>query len=244
MSVDTSSQATIDFVVTGFGPFHDAPENPTTLLADKLCAYLSDKSTSYQRLVNVPVKTIVMETSAAAVQKEINKLYQQTIQEKKAHKEGTVTVLLHLGVNYRGKNFQVESCAYNDATFRVPDEQGYQPHNQTIVSKHELGKPLGTLLDATKIVQQVNATNTGQDKKVETQAVVSLDPGRFVCNYVYCYSLDKFACNKESSSQSPFRCIFLHVPPAEVVGIDEQLDFVARLMDAICKQIDATMPVG
>jgi len=37
------------------------------------------------------------------------------------HQTPTTTVLLHLGVDFNATQFKLEQCAYNDATFRVPD---------------------------------------------------------------------------------------------------------------------------
>ena len=47
-----------------------------------------------------------------------------------------ITVLLHLGVNYQGTQIQLEECSYNDATFRIPDQRGYQPYKEPIIYGH------------------------------------------------------------------------------------------------------------
>lgn len=39
---------------------------------------------------------------------------------------------LHLGVDARARGFKLEQLAVNDATFRVPDQRGWQPTGQLI----------------------------------------------------------------------------------------------------------------
>jgi hypothetical protein len=39
---------------------------------------------------------------------------------------------LHLGVDTRGDHFKLERQAANEATFRVPDEAGWQPSRQLV----------------------------------------------------------------------------------------------------------------
>jgi hypothetical protein len=76
----------------------------------------------------------------------------------------------------------------------------------------------------------------------------SSDPGRFVCNYIYCYSLNRFcqtpaAGNDEddpsrvSQPKHKFASLFLHVPPITVIPQDEQLKFVVELMKVIRHQL-------
>lgn len=39
---------------------------------------------------------------------------------------------MHLGVDIKGHHFKLEQQAVNDATFRVPDQRGWQPIAQLI----------------------------------------------------------------------------------------------------------------
>jgi pyroglutamyl-peptidase len=127
----------------------------------------------------------------------------------------TTTVLLHLGVDYNSSQFKLEQCAYNDATFRVPDERGYQPHCECIIldgnienkcsevdassSAHRYpswGKCLRTTLDLQSLRDELQqCTNE--------HVTISTDPGRFVCNYTYYLSLDRcHSMNSERNSIS------------------------------------------
>jgi pyroglutamyl-peptidase len=282
-----ASSPDVSFIVTGFGPFQDAKVNPTMILARKLVGYLKAKEAEAEPSIGVGshrvplssmTQTVVIETSANAVQQEMDALSDQI---SKQGQDNKVVVLLHLGVNYRGTHFQVESCAYNEADFRIPDERGYQPQNEAIVEAYPVGATLNTLLDVPPLVTFLNATGNGaeEDKQEEVKhknlrsaannnapfvvAKSSIDPGRFVCNYVYCYSLDKFQCSHlaavsasattdtdsatsppvAAKKESNVRCLFLHVPPFAVVSEEEQLHVVSNLMVALYQQVRVQIQV-
>lgn len=307
----------VRFVVTGFGPFANASVNPTTVLVEELVDYLKRTEEGKGRVGSVGdgggdsggdepdqrrsrslpplssvTRTCVIETSAVAAEREIDRLHDSLFAELegksvkvegKSAEEGSggvqaaaaaaaaaIVVMLHLGVNYVGKKFQIEKCAYNDADFRIPDERGHQPRRSKIVEHCELGEPLETLLDVPDLVRELNGTSTSSAKATVParssvsannnpgsrnccqRSVVSTDPGRFVCNYTYFYSLSKFRCSRcgtgkdgdgngehmtTSSPSTSFRSIFLHVPPFDVVAEEEQLSFIADLMECIRKQV-------
>jgi len=221
----------VSFVVTGFGPFCDAKQNPTSTIANKLIAYLRERDDEESAILASSTTTMVIETALEAAKKEVDGIYQQILGNKQ--KEDTtnhVYVVLHLGVNYRGENFELEQCAYNEADFRVPDERGHQPRNAPIAEGVAVGEPIRTELDVDALVQQLNVNLP--DDKAGAKAVRSSDPGRFVCNYTYYYSMSK--CSGHSNR---IRCLFLHVPPFSVASEADQLRFVADLMAAIKLQV-------
>ena len=220
----------IRFIVTGFGPFHGVSDNPTQAIVQNLAEHLKT-TPSFVHLADI-TRTLLLETSAQAVHRELNQLYSELDSESAS----MTTVLLHLGVNYCGTAFQLERCAYNNATFRVPDEQGYQPMQQCIIQGLEFESCLSSRLDVPALVQAMNATfSTAETDACRSRE--SMDAGRFVCNYAYCYSLDKFQSHSQCEAIS-FRSLFLHVPPYEVALLPEQLLFVSNLMDAIYQQLE------
>ena len=58
---------------------------------------------------------------------------------------------------------------------------------------------------------------------------VSDDPGRFLCNYVYYRSLERAGSS-----------VFIHVPPLQVVGLDEQVRFVKSFLEIVAVHFDAS----
>jgi pyroglutamyl-peptidase len=203
---DQPSSTNVSFVVTGFGPFQNIKDNPTTVIAEKLTAYVKDK--------DLLLTTLVIETSAEAAQQETDQLRERFHAEQK----NGITVVLHMGVNFSGTHFQLEQWAYNEAHFRIPDEKGYQPCNKKVIDGCE--PTLMTQLDVEQIRVDIGLESV----------VVSTDPGRFVCNYTYYCSLSKF-----QKAQGVYS-LFLHVPPFSVVPEEEQLRIVTLVLEAIRKQ--------
>lgn len=58
-----------------------------------------------------------------------------------------------------------------------------------------------------------------------------MDPGRFVCNYTYYYSLSKTEQSEQVYS------LFVHVPPFSVVGKEEQMKVIVAIMQCIDAQL-------
>jgi len=206
---NTSSTATSthgtekSIVVTGFGPFGGVEDNPTTVIVRRLDSYL--RSSSGAIVADMVKDYIVLETSAKSVNETMDVLRTEcadaaALAAVNASNDIGRTVprwlLLHLGVA-RSKGFRLESCAYNEATFRIPDQRGYQPTREPIVSnpKDEVGQCYETSLD----LEGLKKTIERDFPNIST--VVSTNPGRFVCNYVYCKSLEvamKYSARKES----------------------------------------------
>ena len=148
-------------------------------------------------------------------------------------------VLIHLGVHYKAECFHLESSAYNEASFRVPDERGFRPRDECVLSTDggcaaRRGEKLSTTLMVPPLVKGM--VSRGHPSKL------SGDPGRFfVCNYTYCYSLDKcrrFNTTGANEADRPtLYSIFVHVPLFQISGKEEQLKFVVGLMDEISMQL-------
>jgi pyrrolidone-carboxylate peptidase len=307
----------ISFIVTGFGPFHGVPENPTMMLAQSLIEYIqhyhegqgdetvdvdevvvstpiptytsssTGSSIALKSTTDIPlsqrIRTLVIETSYKAVQRQIDDIYHEIItlsdsnvtNEDDDRSKSNVVILIHLGVNYKGQQYQLECCAYNEMNFRVPDMNGDQPTNCPIIRVlpyhpqeeedshhrpysvtrpyqssfqtklyHHLstlcqqlnessavtgtttmimmrsrnkkaashlrgGSYIGTHIDATRTSQSDQMNDKQNDKNHDenshnnhtarndssgygTTVVLSTDPGRYVCNYIYFYSMYKF----------------------------------------------------
>ena len=239
LAFDIGSTMKASFIVTGFGPFHGVKVNPTSVIVEKLPEYLHDNG----RDDRSTTQTLVLETSAAGAKEQMDSLYDALCPtNRNTDEDPRILVLIHLGVHSTAKNYHIESCAYNEADFCVPDEAGDQPRNSPILSHCTLGTPLSTLMNVPNLVEKLNVLRCGKPKTTETllPAAVSTNPGRFVCNYTYCYSLDKFQCsslNKDGIASNPVRCLFVHVPSFEVAPEKEQLQFIVDLMDAMEQQL-------
>jgi len=226
----------VQFVVTGFGPFQGVPTNPTTAIVQQLSAQPSSsadaKSSKNISLSYTVVKTHIFATAAETVQKELNCLYHELLQTVNYD---TITIIMHVGV-HKGTQFHLEKNAYNDATFRIPDEQGYQPQQVKIIPNEELGTCHETSLPIENICRELSLSSS-------YPVVASTNPGRFVCNYTYCLSAaqceniqkEHWTCAKEN--KRIFHSLFVHVPKFSVIPMEEQMKFLYDLMEVITKQL-------
>ena len=269
------------FIITGFGPFGTVEENPTTVIIRRLDTYLRSSVVDCgDEIANLVYEYIILETSAQDVSKTMNRLRDTTIlklkqkqdeedDNKNNKRQRQRIILLHLGVA-RTTSFRLESCAYNEATFRIPDICGYQPKQELIIREDVLEKCYKTTLDLTSLCTKL--TNR-YGPKICTE--ISTNPGRYVCNYVYCTSLQIALLSSSASSKSKSKSkseiksvdinnnsnktmenhennesttnnttnhdddddvicsLFLHVPSFSVVPEEEQLSYVAGLLQAL-----------
>ncbi|KAF8819786.1 CHRromatin Organization MOdifier domain-containing protein [Cardiosporidium cionae] len=131
----------------------------------------------------------------------------------KPHKRN---VIIHFGVDSGCSCIKLESVAFNEATFAIPDEQNFKPTSEVIILK---GYPnLHTTLPVKAIAEELN----GKGLKCD----VSFDPGRFLCNYAYYLSLHQVA-------KTNIPVLFVHVPPFNRFSIEKQLEFVSELLQCL-----------
>mmetsp|Transcript_13213 Transcript_13213/g.16115 ORF Transcript_13213/g.16115 Transcript_13213/m.16115 type:complete len:139 (-) Transcript_13213:123-539(-) len=130
---------------------------------------------------------------------------------------------------------------------------GYSPSKLFIHNNNSFGECFVTELDvnrlhcelSTRSISRNLATNDSSSD-VCCGVEVSVDPGRFVCNYTYCYSLKKCAAVKNNCEKEigPGRLpplvysLFLHVPPFSVASEELQLSFITDLIHAIEHQLN------
>lgn len=109
----------VSVVVTGFGAFHGVSDNPTA----HLCAFLEECGPDQLgegawRLVGRPkALTVATQDVQDWICGDLAAL------EKHLRSTAGPVVLVHLGVGQAGP-FQLESTAWNNASFRCPDERG------------------------------------------------------------------------------------------------------------------------
>jgi len=134
--------------------------------------------------------------------------------------------VVHLGVDSRSTAFRLERCAFNDATFRVPDERGCCPSAERLLSC----LPFGARLDAKLPLDVLAAALRAEGHECEAGS----DPGRFVCNCLYALSLHQAA-------HHPGRrfALFVHVPPFSCISRETQLSFVCALLSLLAHHLSS-----
>lgn len=225
--VDSTDGSETKFVITGFGPFGGVPTNPTKVLVEKLQQYWTTLNGGQgdPELSRSIINFIQLETSAEDVRAVIHRLKEQLQPGnlRGSRNEAKRIVLLHLGVEVSSDGFKLERCAWNDASFRIPDEKGFKPMKEKVVPDQNFEQCTTTALDLEKLLAAM------QELYPEIKTSISTDAGRFVCNYVYCTSLDAFQRDNDVTS------LFLHVPSFDIVQESEQLAFVTDVIRNIAK---------
>jgi len=149
-------------LVTGFGPFPGAPENPSAWLAETLAA--QPPALEFE----VELHARVLPTAWAAADL-MPRLY-DTLQPK---------VMIHFGVSQRAKSFRIERSAHNRAALRQ-DADGMVPSGSMVL-------PEGPHRHDTQLSAAALAAHLGTSGLA---AVSSRSAGSYVCNYLYYHSLD------------------------------------------------------
>jgi pyroglutamyl-peptidase len=124
---------------------------------------------------------------------------------------------VHIGVSDKADCINLETCAYNNMNFRVADESGFCPSNEVIDTDLSLDQAMQTDLDVNKIAALLQEDNL--------PFIVSTDPGRFICNYIYYRSMQK--CGR---SGYPKKSIFVHIPPFDKIDRNSQMEAICALI--------------
>jgi pyroglutamyl-peptidase len=259
---DRSSTTNCKFIISGFGPFGSVKENPTTIIVTKLCSFLKEQrqkqkqqcsdekdssrntSNKYKWLLEMIDECVLLETSANNVNETLSKFYTKLVNTTTTTTTTKTNIIfLHLGVDENSTTFKLEKCAYNEATFRIPDEKGYQPTKEKIFHDLELNDCITTKLDIEFLYRHMKKLYPSMATKI------SIDPGRYVCNYVYCNSLQRFGSindddgNNNNNNNSDVCCysLFLHVPPFTVISEEKQLEYVVSLLEALARSTETVI---
>jgi len=148
-------------LITGFGPFPGAPENPSAWLAEALAA-----KSAVIAGVELHAQVLPTEWRAAAL---IHDLY--------AALQPVLTI--HFGLNQRAKGFRIERFAHNRAGAR-PDASGALPPSHVV--KHCGAARLATALPVAQLVRHL--------KTGGAPAVSSSSAGNYLCNFLYYHALE------------------------------------------------------
>lgn len=148
-------------LITGFGPFPGAPDNPSSWLAESLAA-----QAALIAAAELHARILPTEWRAAAL---IHDLY--------AALQPILTI--HFGLDQHAKGFRIERFAHNSAGVR-PDARGALPPSPVV--KHGGAARLATALPVAKLVRHL--------KTLGLPAVSSASAGDYLCNFLYYHALE------------------------------------------------------
>jgi len=199
-------------VLTGFGPFGDVLENPTSLIISELRKVAPSELCPW-----CPTQVIgVLEVSTVGVDRFIESV--QPLFDGEASSR-PLRCCIHLGVDSGATGFKLETCAFNNASFRIPDSTGRQVHNSPIDPAKPLESPLTTSFAVDEAVTALRSEGFNVS--------ASGDAGRYLCNYVF------YKSSQTAAGQS---VIFIHVPPLTCIPLEEQVRFVRRAVLLLAAQ--------
>ncbi|CAL0320926.1 unnamed protein product [Lupinus luteus] len=181
--------------ITGFKKFHGVSENPTETIVNNLMEYMNKKGLPKGIVIG---SCQILETAGQEALVPLYQTLQSAISTKESESSSSNKIIwLHFGVNSGATRFAIENQAFNEATFRCPDEMGWKPQKVPIVpSDGAISRVRETTLPAEDITKAL--AKKGYD------VMTSDDAGRFVCNYVYYHSL-------RFSEQNGTKSLFVHV---------------------------------
>lgn len=220
---EKSKRCVTEFHLTGFSRFHNVPVNPTELVVTALPKYLEEAPLKNRALL---ASARVLKVAAKSTREELQAMYKgldvpsHPFIVGKSRAERRI-VFVHLGVNVCVNHFQLEIQGRNEATFTCPDELGWTPMKRPIDPDNcDLYSVCRTTLKLDPLISDLRRKGFKVD--------MSSDAGRFVCNWVYYNSLQLAEANGATA-------LFVHVPPASVVPVGRQTQFIAALMNSIAK---------
>ncbi|XP_043723202.1 pyrrolidone-carboxylate peptidase [Telopea speciosissima] len=197
--------------VTGFKKFQGVVENPTETIVSNLQEFVKRKGLPAGITLG---SCTILETAGVGA---LPMLY-QTLESRTDSSRNEQVIWVHFGVNSGALRFAIERQAVNEATFRCPDELGWQPQQLPIIP--EDGGISHTRETSCSIDSMVKFL-----KKNGYDVASSDDAGRFVCNYVYYHSL-------RYAEQKGHKSLFVHVPLFSRIDEDTQMQFAASLLEA------------
>ncbi|CAI5438662.1 unnamed protein product [Caenorhabditis angaria] len=171
-------------VVTGFGPFRDYSENPSSIIIDELAK---------ENLDNITFELHKMSVAYEEVSQKVPELWE-------THNPDLV---IHLGAHSVENTIKFEQRAFSDG-YCSDDVNGCTPENNTTNVCCAPGTILISEIDCAELATFVNnEMNFDGNNFGGLICELSEDPGRYLCGFSYFLSLNKDA--KKS--------LFVHVPP-------------------------------
>ena len=161
-------------LITGFGPFPGAPDNPSQLLIEALAEH---KNTDE---INANLVYGLLPTHWQKLAPALTQLFEQ-------HQPD---FSVHLGYSANSPGFCLETTAYNE-TCAQPDVDGHAGSCDPVLIEHPL--QLSNNLPLLMIEQELSTAGF--------KAMISNDPGRYLCNMSYYLSLSRARSS-----------LFVHIP--------------------------------
>ncbi|KAL2885317.1 peptidase C15, pyroglutamyl peptidase I-like protein [Ceratocystis lukuohia] len=199
-------------LVTGFAPFRGFPKNPAWEIADSLPEYLppprpnpscdakGDGDGGSLSSIDFPhVRIVVYHEPIPVNYSQVRSIVPNLWDTQKRGEHYDFGI--HIGMASSEIMYKLEACAHRDGYVKE-DDDGQSPPKEPREDWANLPPVLNTDVDVADVAAKWKA-----NCPTHTKTVVSHDPGRFLCDYIYYSSLAELANRKEER-----RVVFMHVP--------------------------------
>lgn len=183
----------MSILVTAFGPFDGRSENASSLVLSELKTKLPEIRSRV-----LPVDSVI----APARLRQALRLIRPEI-------------LILLGEAAGSKTIRLETTAFNELDFRIPDISGRQPTTRPI------RRDAPPIRRSTLRLKQINKLLSANDHEV----TLSNNPGRYLCNQVLYVALEYL-----ERHSLPCSAGFIHLPLAEDYPTSRAADAVSRII--------------
>lgn len=186
----------MQILVTAFGPFDGRSENASSLVLKGLKQSFPEIRTRI-----LPVDSVIA-----------------PVRLKKALRLIRPDVLILLGEAAGSKTIRLETTAFNELDFRIPDISGRQPTTRPI---QHAAPPIRR---STLPLQKFNSLLSANDHQV----ILSNNPGRYLCNQVLYVALGMI-----EQIDIPCRAGFIHLPLHQDYPTARATEALVRVIEAL-----------
>ena len=210
MYSEQSPKKSVEFNFTGFGPFGNITQNPTTELVKTIINWKKNGEVNWKI-----GDAQVLEVSAKAADTYVQEIIKR-IDERRKEDANTIQIIIHFGVYSGSKEFRLELHGYNEANFRIPDMLNFSPKQKKIKAAFPIEHYFRTIFPIEKLEVMLK----------KYPVCLSTDPGRYLCNYIY-YSTMYEGYKRDIPS------IFIHVPEFKDVCQEKQENFIKDFVSSV-----------
>ncbi|MGL5018860.1 MAG: hypothetical protein ACRDBP_12050 [Luteolibacter sp.] len=186
----------MNLLVTAFGPFEGRSENASSLALKEL------------RAVSPKIRTRILPVDSVVAPARLRQALRLIRPE----------ILILLGEAAGSRTLRLETTAFNELDFRIPDISGRQPTARPIRRDAPPRRHSTLPMEQIKSILQAN----------NHEAQLSHDPGRYLCNQVLFCALDYL-----EHCAIPCRAGFIHLPLAADYPTRRATDALVRVIRAM-----------
>ena len=183
----------MEILVTAFGPFDGRPENASSLALRVL------------KTAHPQIRTRILPVDSVTAPARLRQALRIIRPE----------ILILLGEAAGSKTIRLETTAFNELDFRIPDISGRQP------TARPIRRDAPPIRRSTLPLEKINSLLSANDHDV----ILSNNPGRYLCNQVLYIALEFIELYT-----LPCRAGFIHLPLAEDYPTHRAVDAVSRVI--------------